>query len=184
MKRALIISVIAFVIGAAAGMLLSRHCLAPDREKTTQTDTLYLRDTNIYNFPDMVSEVVVANETVVIEDSLIIVEDSLCALPMQQRHYKGEDYEAWVSGYRPRLDSLWTFPQTRYITKTIFVDSRKCNTVALETAASWCGSASLTLSLEYTREWKRIYIGGSAGYDLIAKTPYIGINAGIPIYSW
>lgn len=180
MKRTLIISVIVFVIGAAAGMLLSRYCLAPERGEVVQTDTLYVRDTNIYNFPDMVSEITVANETVVIEDSLIIVEDSLRALPMQQRHYKGEDYEAWVSGYRPRLDSLWTFPQT----KTIFVDSRKCNTVALESAASWCGSASLTLSLEYTREWKRLYLGGSAGYDLIAKTPYIGIKAGIPIYSW
>lgn len=184
MKKALIISVIAFVTGAAAGMLLSRHYFVPDREKTAQTDTIYLRDTNIYNFPDMVSEITVANETVVVEDSLIIVEDSLRVLPMQQRHYKGEDYEAWVSGYRPRLDSVWTFPQTKYITKTIFVDSRKCNTVALESVASWCGSASLTLSLEYTREWKRFYIGGSAGYDLIAKTPYIGIKAGIPIYSW
>ena len=180
MKKALIISVIAFVTGAAAGMLLSRHYFVPDREKTAQTDTLYLRDTNIYNYPDMVSEITVANETVVIEDSLIIVEDSLRALPVQQRHYKGDDYEAWVSGYRPRLDSLWTFPQTRII----FADSRKCNTVALESAASWCGSASLTFSLEYTREWKRFYVGGSAGYDLIAKTPYIGINAGIPIYSW
>lgn len=75
MKKALIISVIAFVTGAAAGMLLSRHYFVPDREKTAQTDTIYLRDTNIY-------------------------------------------------------------------------------------------------------------IGGSAGYDLIAKTPYIGIKAGIPIYSW
>ena len=183
MKRTLIISVIVFVIGAAAGMLLSRYCLAPERGEVVQTDTLYVRDTNIYNFPDMVSEITVANETVVIEDSLIIVEDSLRALPVQQRYYKGEDYEAWVSGYRPRLDSLWTFPQTKSITK-IIEGPCKCNTVALESAASWCGSASLTLSLEYTREWKRLYLGGSAGYDLIAKTPYIGIKAGIPIYSW
>ena len=39
-------------------------------------------------------------------------------LPREQKFYKGEEYEAWVSGYRPELDSLRVFQKTTEITIT------------------------------------------------------------------
>lgn len=39
-------------------------------------------------------------------------------IPIEQHHYLGDDYEAWVSGYRAQMDSLRVFPETRYITTT------------------------------------------------------------------
>lgn len=36
-------------------------------------------------------------------------------VPVTQAYYAGEDYRAWVSGYRPRLDSLQVFPEIREI---------------------------------------------------------------------
>lgn len=88
-------------------------------------DTVYMRDTNIYNFPDIFTEIVIANDAIEIPaDSLIIKDDSLVVLPITQKHYKGKDYEAWISGYKPVLDSIWVFPETTYITKEIAVKSK------------------------------------------------------------
>lgn len=111
------------VCGAVAGLLLPRifPALRIEPEIIERTDTLYLQDTNIYRFPDMVSEITIPEETIVIHDSLIIMSDSVGVLPVQQKHYREDDYEVWVSGYRPRLDSIYVFPETRYITNGIQV---------------------------------------------------------------
>lgn len=46
-------------------------------------------------------------------------------IPIEQHHYLGADYEAWVSGYRAQMDSLRVFPETRYITTTTEVTKWK-----------------------------------------------------------
>ena len=113
-----------FVVGAMSGILMSRTVLPFEQQPVGITDTLVLRDTNIYRLPDIVSEITIAEETVIIEDSLIIIGDSLRVLPMQQRHYKSDDYEIWVSGYRPQLDSAKVFPETVYVTREIVAASK------------------------------------------------------------
>lgn len=40
------------------------------------------------------------------------------AVAIEQRHYGGDDYDAWVSGYRPQLDSLRIYRSTATITRT------------------------------------------------------------------
>lgn len=45
-------------------------------------------------------------DTVFSTDTLRLVGDSAVAVPVEQRHYADTAYEAWVSGYRPRLDSI------------------------------------------------------------------------------
>ena len=120
--------ILLFVLGAAAGMLLPRSCIntAHRDEVETRVDTLYVRDTIVETRLVFDAEITVPDMAVVIEDSIIVKDDSLLVLPMQQRHYKGENYEAWVSGYRPQLDSVWVFPETRYITtENISVEPRK-----------------------------------------------------------
>lgn len=38
-------------------------------------------------------------------------------IPIEQVHYGGEDYDAWVSGYHPQLDSLNIYRPTSIITE-------------------------------------------------------------------
>ena len=199
-----ILFIIIFVAGAAAGMLLPRFCpfLRPQAEVVTKTDSLTVRDTTADRSP------VVAQVTA---DSLLLLKlPSLPDIPdigfapdtvhkrdtvyvparWVQLRYDRPDYSAWVSGYQldgrsPQLDSVYVFPETRYITKeTISVASRKCSSLALEASASWCGTASLLLSLEYTHEWRRWYAGGSAGYDVVTGSPYVGARIGLPLWRW
>lgn len=37
-------------------------------------------------------------------------------IPIEQKHYAGDNYEAWVSGYMAKMDSLRVFPETKLIT--------------------------------------------------------------------
>ncbi|MBD5371181.1 MAG: hypothetical protein HDR80_08570 [Bacteroides sp.] len=37
-------------------------------------------------------------------------------VPVTQREYMAEDYHAWVSGYEPRLDSIYVFPRRDVVT--------------------------------------------------------------------
>lgn len=39
-------------------------------------------------------------------------------LPVEQKEYRDSDYTAWVSGYRPQLDSIDVYPKTVYQTVT------------------------------------------------------------------
>lgn len=40
------------------------------------------------------------------------------AIPIEQKHYTGDDYDAWVSGWNPSLDSLRIYRQTQQIATT------------------------------------------------------------------
>lgn len=53
-------------------------------------------------------------------DSIYV--DKEVVLPIEQQYYtKANLYDAWVSGYRPSLDSIFVYPRTeeRYVTNTI-----------------------------------------------------------------
>lgn len=39
-------------------------------------------------------------------------------IPIEQRHYHGDEYDAWVSGWNPSLDSLRIYRQTQQIATT------------------------------------------------------------------
>ena len=83
----------------------------------TETDTLTICkiDTILAEITTPIKEVIV--DTIVVEK----VRDSIVYLPIMQRYYKGMQYDAWVSGYEPRLDSIVVYPETRtqYITNNV-----------------------------------------------------------------
>ena len=53
-----------------------------------------------------------ATDTLWLHDTLYI------NLPREQRTYADSTYTAWISGYRPQLDSIQIYPQTTTITNT------------------------------------------------------------------
>lgn len=91
-------------------------------------------------------------------DTLLVV-DTLY-LPRTQKHYKEAEYEAWVSGYQPSLDSIWVYNKTSEV-NTISVPSRK--------------------------RWS---IGVQAGYGVqlspngVVAAPYIGVGVTYNLFSW
>ena len=51
---------------------------------------------------------------------LITLHDSVMVeVPITSKHYGSKDYDAWVSGYEPSLDSIKVYKETQYITETI-----------------------------------------------------------------
>ena len=78
---------------------------------TSDTVTIVKFDTVKEKIPIFIKEVIV--DTFLIKDSL----NNAYIIPKTQRYYKDSIYEAWVSGYRPNLDSLNIFRKT--ITNTI-----------------------------------------------------------------
>lgn len=85
-------------------------------------------------------------------------DSALVMLDITQRHYKGDTYEAWVSGYKPRLDSIRTFQ----LTKTIQTNTDK-------------PPNRFTVGLT-----------GGVGYGFVSKKiePFIGIGITYRIFSF
>lgn len=89
-----------------------------------RSDTVWRTDTH---FVDRPVEVWRTKEKLVYVkvDSLITVHDTTyVAMEREQRGYKGEDYEAQVSGVEPALDWIKVFPKTAYIQNTITTRKR------------------------------------------------------------
>ena len=52
-------------------------------------------------------------------DTVLICDTVYVHLPVEQKHYSAPEYDAWVSGFRPSLDSLKLHTQSARITNTI-----------------------------------------------------------------
>lgn len=137
----------------------SRH---PNVE--VQIDTCIIHDTIIVEKP--ILQKVAMTDTlrlpVLTRDTLMLHDTVFVTLPIEQRQYGDTRYTAWVSGYRPQLDSIHIYQQTEYITKEI-----KTNTKP-----------------------KRWGIGLQAGYGVslhngqLFPAPYIGVGLSYSIINW
>lgn len=91
----------------------SKHCY----NVSTVTDTIIERET-ITAIPDTVYRTVALGYKtvkVVIHDTLCKIDTVEVALPYVQREYRDSNYNAWVSGYEPALDSIRLFPKTTIV---------------------------------------------------------------------
>ena len=70
---------------------------------TTDTITIVRTDTIRERIPHFISEMVL--DTIFVEK----VSENVLKLPVTQRYYSTDLYQAWVSGYKPNLDSINVF---------------------------------------------------------------------------
>lgn len=61
----------------------------------------------------------VSNDTIVKTDVMMCHDSVLVEVPITSKHYGNEQYDAYVSGYEPNLDSIFVYQKTEYITETI-----------------------------------------------------------------
>ena len=82
-------------------------------------------------------------------------------LPITQKVYKDSAYHAWVSGYRPQLDSIHIYNKNTTITKT----------------------QTITVTVHKTKRWG-VGIQVGYGYNFNRISPYIGIGVQYNIFNW
>lgn len=124
---------ICLAIGIALGLLLDWAFRGkPVESVKIERDTIVQYDTIPHYFPVPKDSALVKYITVKLpverpiyvshppNDSLRI--DTIEAeIPVTQKHYKSEEYQAWVSGYMPNLDSIEVYQKTSTITETITI---------------------------------------------------------------
>lgn len=105
-------------------------------------------------------------------------------IPIMQRYYGTGDYEAWVSGYRPNLDSIHVFGKTVVQTQDHYITQyvKPKGTSWFLTAGSMFINKDPAPYVGVNAMFKNnIVVGASAGvYD---RKPYWGINVGFKISS-
>lgn len=79
---------------------------------TSDTITIVKLDTVKVKIPTFIKETIV--DTIYLQNA----KKDGYMIPISQRYYKGNDYEAWVSGYKPNLDSINLFQKNTINTIT------------------------------------------------------------------
>lgn len=114
MRKTILICLISALSGVFFSFFfyrLGKRC-AEAATGTVRCDTVRVArvDTVRVLQPQYVTEMVVETDTVYVRDTVVV------AVPVVQRYYRGDAYEAWISGYRPKLDSLNVFGRTEAVT--------------------------------------------------------------------
>lgn len=91
------------------------------KEIIIQTDTLRIRDTVLIAKP--ATKTIRTIDTIYIPkkqiDTIIRTDTVFIKLPKEQHYYEDSRYSAWISGYRPQLDSIRIYPEHQIITNTL-----------------------------------------------------------------
>ena len=153
-----------FNIVNAVGYFVNEHRNAHPGEMKVKVDTLSVYDTIFVEKP-VIKKVEIIDTLLLpvpITDTLMLHDTVIVHLPIEQRQYSDPRYTAWVSGYRPQLDSILIYQRTEYITKEI----------------------------KTVTQPKRWGIGLQAGYGVslhkgqVFPAPYIGVGLSYSIFSW
>ena len=168
-------------LALTATLLLNRHTSrnAPPPEVLTLTDTLIIRDTVHIALPTPQTTDTVGTVTIpvpvppgmhtgtIATDTLRITDTIYIRLPIEQRYYTGPHYEAWISGHRPRLDSLRIRTEALRLTTATTV-SHTATTVPQPKPERWGIGIHLGYGMTIAPQPQlRPYIGIGISYNLI-----------------
>lgn len=134
-RRLLYCALVALVL--LAGIGIYSHCTRKPVIESVERDTVVVYDTIPHYYPtpkdsvrtkwvtrwlpastDTIDHFIEANNMDHYADTskMIAVE-----VPITSKHYGCKDYDAWVSGYEPSLDSIKVYQRTEYITERITI---------------------------------------------------------------
>ncbi len=171
----------ALSLALAAALFLNRHTSrnAPPPEILTLTDTLIIRDTVHIALPAPQTTETIGTVTIPVRippdlhagivrtDTLRITDTIYIPLPIEQRYYTGPHYEAWVSGHRPRLDSLRIRTEALRLTTATTV-TRTATTARQPKPERWGIGIQLGYGMTIAHQPQlRPYIGIGISYNLI-----------------
>lgn len=123
----ILIVALAITVLALSVALVSEHRSSTDfriPEITMRTDTVIIRDTVLIDRPveagaRTIDTILISTALPAHGDTVRLTDTVYVHLPVEQKHYSAPEYDAWVSGYCPSLDSLRIHTQSAWITSTI-----------------------------------------------------------------
>lgn len=136
-KTNLIVFLVGTFLGLCTGFFIGKAVYNRPLEVGTKRDTVIVYDTIPHYYPKPVDSAVVRYVTKVLPvvryDTVhhVIGVDNMTehfadtsnmmpvVIPITTKHYRAMEYDAWVSGYEPSLDSIKVYQKTEVITATI-----------------------------------------------------------------
>lgn len=195
-NRVLICAAAIALIWFVFGFLFGKHIYNKPFEEKVERDTVTIHDT----IPDYtptpkdsatikwVTKWLPAKHDTIMQWETLTIHDSVAVqVPITSKHYGNEQYDAYISGFEPNLDSIFVYQKTEYITTTITKmkppDKWDLNVVG--------GIDYNTASQKYTPyaggefmyKPNRLQVGVQGGVVKNDKVePYIGVNAKYRIF--
>ena len=163
MKPGWILLLVAALVAAVSVLSwrLGYRTAVAESIETPKADTLIVRDTVTVKCPVPVFTTIIDTILVAYPDIVIIHDTTFVQLPKERKEYSGKDYRAVVSGFQPSLDLIQVFPETKVVTQTISVPSRKRSHWALSLQAGY------GLTLQNSHITPLPYIGAGISYSLV-----------------
>lgn len=163
MKPGWILLLVAALVAAVSVLSwrLGYRSAVAESIETPRADTLIVRDTVTVEYPVPILTTITDTLLVAYPDIVIIHDTTFVQLPRERKEYSGKDYRAVVSGYQPSLDLIQVFPETKVVTQTISVPSRKRSHWALSLQAGY------GITLQNNRITPLPYIGAGISYNLV-----------------
>lgn len=128
-KKMALVALAWFVIGGLCGFFIGKGIYQPTYGGKVARDTVCVRDTVFDYQPAPVDSAkiryvtrflpVVRRDTVSRVELITLHDSAQVEVPITSKHYQAKEYDAWVSGYEPSLDSIKVYKETQYITETI-----------------------------------------------------------------
>ena len=163
MKPGWILLLVAALVAAVSVLSwrLGYRSAVAESIETPKADTLIVRDTVTVEYPVPILTTITDTLLVAYPDIVIIHDTTFVQLPKERKEYSGKDYRAIVSGYQPSLDQIQVFPETKVVTRTISVPSRKRSHLALSLQAGY------GITIQDNRITPLPYIGAGLSYSLV-----------------
>jgi hypothetical protein len=163
MKPGWILLLVAALVAAVSVLSwrLGYRTAVAESIETPKADTLFVRDTVTVEYPVPILTTIIDTLLVAYPDIVIIHDTTFVQIPKERKEYSGKDYRAVVSGYQPSLDLIQVFPETKVVTRTISVPSRKRSHFALSLQAGY------GIAIQDNRITPLPYIGAGLSYSLV-----------------
>lgn len=166
-----IIASVFFAIGALCGFFMGKGIYQPTYDEKVARDTIIVHDTVFDYQPAPVDSArvryvtrflpVVKNDTInhFVEVSKMIHDTVEVQVPIISKHYGSKDYDAWVSGYEPSLDSIKVYREKEIITETV----TKTNTKR----KPWGLGFTVGYGYDFSSKTAAPFVGVGLSYDII-----------------
>jgi len=136
-KTNLIVFLVGVFLGLCTGFFTGKAIYDQPIEESVTRDTVIVYDTIPHYYPKPVDSAtvkyvtkffpVVKNDTInhFVEVSKMIHDTVAVEVPITTKHYRAMEYDAWVSGYEPSLDSIKVYQKTEVVTITKIIKNQK-----------------------------------------------------------
>lgn len=130
-KTRALIALAWFIIGGICGFFIGKAAYNKPIEESIVRDTVRITDTIPHYYPQPVDGTVVRYitkylpvvKTDTVTNSVVSwLHDTVAVeVPIESKHYQAAEYDAWVSGFEPSLDSIKVYQRTEYITERVTI---------------------------------------------------------------